>query len=249
MAAEIRQLLELVAWAVGAGLFAYFLHKRSAHRFRSVFLYLGYLVAFALLFRAAFWLSDRPFPAHLPNPSISFQARIPENLFDEISVETLVEGAASTGNLVLRQLESVKPDSSTGFTLEGAVDGVADGDTITLQASGKRYRIRLHEIDAPELNQAWGDNAKRALSRKVNRRWVRLDVTDQDDYGRYVAKIWLGTRDINRELVREGHAWVYRRYMKDRTLLDDEQVAKSAKLGLWSAQNPIAPWHFRHARH
>lgn len=60
-----------------------------------------------------------------------------------------------------------------------------------------------------------------------------------------MRKIWLGSRDINREMVREGHAWVYHKYMKDRTLLDDEAYAKNNKLGLWSMPDAVPPWEWR----
>ena len=39
-------------------------------------------------------------------------------------------------------------------------------------------------------------------------------------------------RHINRELVREGHAWVYRKYLTDDSLLEDEAQAREAKIGL-----------------
>ena len=57
--------------------------------------------------------------------------------------------------------------------------------------------------------------------------------------------IWFDGRDINREMVREGHAWAYRDYLQDRTILEDENHAKSAELGLWSLNNPIPPWEWR----
>ena len=74
---------------------------------------------------------------------------------------------------------------------------------------------------------------------------MRVEVVDVDRYDRKVGKIWLGDRDINRELVREGHAWVFRRYMTDRTLLEDERAAQAAAAGLWALPDPIAPWEWR----
>jgi endonuclease YncB( thermonuclease family) len=71
---------------------------------------------------------------------------------------------------------------------------------------------------------------------------VSVEVTDIDRYDRLVGKIWLGDRDINRELVREGNARVYRQYLEDRSLLKDEAYAKDSELGLWSLSNPVAPW-------
>ncbi len=43
----------------------------------------------------------------------------------------------------------------------------------------------------------------------------------------------------------EGHAWVYRQYMTDETLLDDESKAREARMGLWADSNAVAPWDWR----
>jgi endonuclease YncB( thermonuclease family) len=131
--------------------------------------------------------------------------------------------------------------------LIGRVDHVADGDTLTVTADDGRHRIRLHEIDTPEHDQPWSREAREALSSKVGGKYVRVDVEALDDYGRTVGKVWLGERDINRELVREGHAWVYRKYLDDESLLADEAAARRARRGLWSLAAPIAPWRWRHS--
>ncbi len=47
----------------------------------------------------------------------------------------------------------------------GHVDGVADGDTITvLDALKHQHKIRLSGIDAPEGGQAFGQRSKQTLS-------------------------------------------------------------------------------------
>lgn len=130
--------------------------------------------------------------------------------------------------------------------LVGRVERVADGDTITLTAGGATHRIRLHEIDAPEHDQPGGRAARQALAGKVDGKYLRVETRDVDDYGRTVGKLWLGERDINREMVREGHAWVYRKYLQDASLLDDEASARQASRGLWSAADPVPPWQWRH---
>jgi len=123
--------------------------------------------------------------------------------------------------------------------------GVTDGDTLKLLVDNQQYKIRLAEIDTPEKGQPWGKNATKALSEKVFREEVRIGVIDTDRYGRLIGRIWLDGRDINRELVAEGHAWVYRRYMTDHSLLEDEESARSNQIGLWSLDNPIPPWDWR----
>jgi endonuclease YncB( thermonuclease family) len=129
--------------------------------------------------------------------------------------------------------------------LEGSVVGITDGDTLTLLVDRTQHKIRLAQIDTPERAQPWGNKAKRALSKKVHRKTVTVRVSDTDRYGRLIGEIWLGDRDINRELIREGYAWTYRDYLTDRTLLDDEAHAKNEGLGLWSDPNPVPPWRWR----
>ena len=112
--------------------------------------------------------------------------------------------------------------TASSETLEGLVISVADGDTLTLQVGGQRYRIRLSEIDTPERDQPWGAEARSAVVSKVEAKLVRVTISDTDQYGRKVGKVWLNGRDINRELVSEGYSWVYERYLLDETLLDDQ---------------------------
>src|SRR5262245_38545878 len=97
--------------------------------------------------------------------------------------------------------------------LSGKVVGITDGDTITVVVNRHTIKVRLAEIDTPERGQPWANRAKEALSGKVLGQVVQLQVMDTDRYGRTVAKVYCDGRDINREMVREGNAWVYRKYM------------------------------------
>ncbi len=130
-------------------------------------------------------------------------------------------------------------------TLSGYVVGITDGDTLTLLVDRTQHKIRLAEIDTPERGQPWGTRARQALADKVFQKDVVVEVVDIDRYDRLVGKIWLGTRDINREMVSEGHAWAYRQYLNDQSLLKDEAKAKEQGIGLWSVAGPVAPWEWR----
>ena len=49
-------------------------------------------------------------------------------------------------------------------TLQGKVVKIADGDTVTIvDNSGKKHRIRLMGIDAPEKDQPYGDSSTQGL--------------------------------------------------------------------------------------
>lgn len=138
--------------------------------------------------------------------------------------------------------------SARGDTIyTGKVISIADGDTLRIRYRDGQLKIRLAEIDTPERKQPWGTRAKQALSDKVFGQVVDVVEIDRDRYGRIVGRIYLGGRDINREMVAEGHAWVYRKYMRDETLLVDEAAAKDAGLGLWSLPEAekVPPWEWR----
>lgn len=130
--------------------------------------------------------------------------------------------------------------------LYGRVVAIQDGDTLTLLTADRvEVRVRLAEIDCPERRQDWGARARQALADKVFRKSVEVSVVDVDRYGRIVGRIYLDGRDINRELVSEGHAWVHRQYMSDRSLLDEEAAARGAGRGLWGQGEPMPPWDYR----
>jgi hypothetical protein len=73
---------------------------------------------------------------------------------------------------------------------------------------------------------------------------------DSDRYGRTAGHVWLGNRHINRELAREGHARVCRKYLRDKTLLDDEARARENEKGLWGLPESqrVPPWEWRRGR-
>lgn len=133
----------------------------------------------------------------------------------------------------------------------GRVVGIADGDTFTLLAAEKRsIKVRLAEIDTPERAQPYGSRARQMLSDLLYGQEVRVVRADTDRYGRLVGQVYVGHMHVNRQLVREGMAWVYRQYLKDESLLQDEQQARSARRGVWSlpATEQVPPWEWRKGR-
>ncbi len=131
---------------------------------------------------------------------------------------------------------------------EVQVVGVTDGDTVKVLTKKKQVeKVRLAEIDTPEKKQPWGKKAKQALSDMVFKKIVRIERLNKDRYGRTIGRLYIDGKSINRAMVRQGHAWVYRRYLKDRSLLDDEAYARQNRLELWQLPQSqrIAPWEWR----
>lgn len=134
-------------------------------------------------------------------------------------------------------------------TITGRVVGVHDGDTITVLTDDKReIKTRLDGIDAPELSQAFGQAAKKALSTLVFGRVVELRITGHDCYKRALARVFVASSDVNRELVRLGYAWRYEQYSQEPALIEAQSEAKAAKRGLWQDFEPLAPWLWRKAK-
>jgi endonuclease YncB( thermonuclease family) len=132
------------------------------------------------------------------------------------------------------------------------VETVHDGDTVTcLDTAGKPQKIRLQGIDAPEFDQPHGREARQALAGKLSGDSVRVDGAARDQHGRLLGTLWLGDRDLNRELVSEGHAWVFGGFAPDPDLLAAEAEARQARRGLWAAPHPLAPqqWRAEHPSH
>jgi endonuclease YncB( thermonuclease family) len=144
--------------------------------------------------------------------------------------------------------------AEAGETLRGRIIAVLDGDTVTLlDESRSQHRIRLAQIDAPEIGhgnsdpgQPFGKASKQSLSELVHGREVRADCETKDKYGRQVCAIWIDQTDVNLEQVRRGMAWVYRKYAHDPAYYRAEDEAKGMRRGLWSDPAPVPPWEWRH---
>ncbi|MFH1495074.1 MAG: thermonuclease family protein [Pseudomonadota bacterium] len=153
-------------------------------------------------------------------------------------------------NLTLFALMLVLPLTCLGDVIVGKVVGVSDGDTLTvLDGSNRRYKIRLSAIDAPEKNQPFGMRSKQALSSLCFGKDARVTPLKEDRYGRTVADVDCGGKNVNEEQIRTGMAWVYRKYANGYGVLYTlEDVARTGQQGLWIDQNPMPPWEWRHNR-
>jgi len=135
--------------------------------------------------------------------------------------------------------------------LVGTVTKVIDGDTIDVKLTSGPIRVRFHAVDTPERGQPWGDESTAWLTKLVLGKQVQLEPFEQDRYERLVASVFLGDLNVNSELVRQGHAWAFRKYMRKREdayLCQLEHEARTAKRGLWALPKDqrIAPWEWRH---
>jgi micrococcal nuclease len=129
--------------------------------------------------------------------------------------------------------------------LAAKVTKVNDGDSIEVMLDSGAARVRMSAIDTPEYDQPYGAKSSAALKALLPLgSSVELEVITQDQFHRMVATVWLVTDEkrtnINETMLREGHAWAYRRYMRDPKFCDIEAEARDQKLGLWA--QPVSEW-------
>ena len=132
------------------------------------------------------------------------------------------------------------------------VKAVSDGDTLTCYRFNVRRsetKLRFAFVDAPESSQAFGKESQQMVSKLVQNKLVRVQITDIDRYGRCVGVIYRLRKNVNETLVKQGGAWVYEEYIRDKQhlnhMLNLQNQAKKAKKGLWKASRPVRPSVYR----
>ncbi|MDA0984018.1 MAG: thermonuclease family protein [Proteobacteria bacterium] len=141
---------------------------------------------------------------------------------------------------------ALAPAASFAAELSGIVTEVHDGDTITLANWQHTYRIRLLDIDAPEMSQPRGRDSRAALFHLCALKQAVVETQGEDRFGRTLGRVTCAGVDANAEQVRAGWAWVFPRYApKDSPLYAIEREARLEKRGLWTDDAPVAPWEWR----
>ena len=89
-----------------------------------------------------------------------------------------------------------------------------DGDTCTTESGEK---IRLACIDAPEIRGKNADPLKAKASKEfinnlLSNKKVKIKRIDTDRYGRTVAEIFVEGTNIQKLMVQNGFAKIYRKY-------------------------------------
>lgn len=126
------------------------------------------------------------------------------------------------------------------------VVGVQDGDTLTcLDEANQQQRVRLAGVDAPEIGQAYGKEAREALAGLVFGKTIEVYDQGRDDAGRWLARVVVDGSDVGPRMVASGAAWYDASTSGDQTLAALQGQAQSQSLGLWAAASPTPPWTYR----
>ncbi|KAL0321796.1 UNVERIFIED_CONTAM: Staphylococcal-like nuclease CAN2 [Sesamum calycinum] len=78
----------------------------------------------------------------------------------------------------------------------------------------RKYRIRLRGIDAPESKMPFGQKAKEELTKIVQDKCLKIQVFDEDRYGRCVGDVYCNGVFVQESMLKKGLAWHYKAYDK-----------------------------------
>lgn len=152
-----------------------------------------------------------------------------------------------------RREGSVLPAKAKKVTdlVEGRAVSAENGDTITVRSGQRMYQVKLQAIDAPDLGQPRFEDAKRALSKLIRGKDVRVVVHAMGSSGVVVGTVYSKGRDVGLTLLEKGLAWHYKRFpyqqsaASRKTYSDAESSASAARAGIWADASPTPPWEFR----
>ena len=136
---------------------------------------------------------------------------------------------------------AAKPES-----MQAMVTHISDGDSLWIKPdAGVAIKLRLRDVDAPEICQSWGPQSRSALESLLLHQSVNVQVSGRDSYGRSVGLVFLDGVNIGTRQVEEGHAWSARTRWDRGPLVKQERVARALARGLHSQSDAENPRDFR----
>jgi endonuclease YncB( thermonuclease family) len=165
-----------------------------------------------------------------------------------VAVIALLFLAVAAGQSHAPAFDSAHPPSAGDEgVFYGPLVRVKDGDSLVAKVQGVAMDFRLADVDAPELDQPYGRQAKQELAALASGRQLVIVPIDTDRYGRTVAHVWNGSTYLNEAMVKRGAVWFYAEFARGAAFYDVEKEARDAKRGLWALprKDRVEPWVWR----
>lgn len=137
--------------------------------------------------------------------------------------------------IALLSSASVMAEPADGGYL-ARVSRVFDGDTLWVRPAdgGRRRKLRIDGIDAPEICQTGGVAARDALRHRLQNQTIWVHERARDVYGRPLVRLSLKGEDMAAWMVREGWAWSYRWRGDPGPFASEEAVARERGRGIFA---------------
>ena len=129
-------------------------------------------------------------------------------------------------------------------TFTAKVRDVSDGDTLVISRKGRAVVVQLDGIDAPELSQEYGREARAFVREATKGKKVSIEVIEETRRNSLIVRISVDGKDLAATLVATGLAWA----TDDPTSPELEAAQKKAmqaQEGLWAKADPTPPWTHR----
>ncbi|HEX9736116.1 MAG TPA: thermonuclease family protein [Thermoanaerobaculia bacterium] len=154
-----------------------------------------------------------------------------------LSQDELVDGAVPENSTVLLR------EDVAGQRIWIDVMAVIDGDTFVARRGDRLYLMSLRDIEAPELEQPFGDAARQRLAELVDGRRIVVRPASEESCVFTVHAETADRQDVSERLLTEGFAWATASASEQWRRL--EQSTRVQRAGLWQSSAPEPPWEFR----
>jgi len=117
------------------------------------------------------------------------------------------------------------------------VTRIIDGDTFETESGEK---VRLIGINAPEISDIFGQEAKLHLANLIDGKTIDLQSDNisknRDRYSRLLRYVFLDNTDINKQMISDGFAFAYLKYhfSKKEEYRQAQLTANKQNKGIWS---------------
>jgi micrococcal nuclease len=103
---------------------------------------------------------------------------------------------------------------AVGYHYKARLLKAVDGDTVDLEVDlgfhvHTRMRFRLEAIDTPERGQQGYQAATEHLQRLLEDRDICVESRKTGKYGRWLATLYVGNKNINAQMIKDGYAREY----------------------------------------
>jgi len=130
---------------------------------------------------------------------------------------------------------TVRPEIGyvANFEMRGKILSIIDGNTFIFQYElGDLFTIRMLGIDAPEISQRYGMDAKTFLN-QYKGHYCKVSTHGKDENKSTLGILYIKDKDINQEMIRTGNARYDTENIECPAYAKAEDSAKAEKLGLW----------------
>jgi len=138
--------------------------------------------------------------------------------------------------------------TASAWAWKARVIEIKDGDSILVRVDGEARSVELYGLDAPEMGQPYGREARKYTAALLSTENVDIETVKEDEDGKVygmVHMIFKAGRFANEEIVQGGFARVDEENC-DLPVCEDwkryQGEAQEARRGMWKDWRPLPSW-------